>query len=50
MDWWVWVIIVVVVLAILAGAVLAIQARRRKGGVIVDPGRSPRTGGPDGRR
>lgn len=41
MDWWVWVVIVAVVIAVLVAIVGAIQARRRKGGVIVDPAQSP---------
>ena len=35
MQWWVWLIIVVVVIAILFGSFIAIQARRRSGGVII---------------
>lgn len=37
MQWWGWVIVALVVIALLVGAFIAIQARRRKGGVIVDP-------------
>ena len=33
MQWWVWLIIVVVIIVALIGGVLAIQARRRTGGV-----------------
>ena len=35
MDWWGWVIIALVVLALLAALVLGVQARRRRGGVII---------------
>lgn len=35
MQWWGWVIIVLALLGLLAVLVLAVQARRRKGGVIV---------------
>ena len=34
MPWWLWLIIVVAVLVVAIGAVLAVQARRRSGGVI----------------
>ncbi len=34
-QWWLWVIIVVVIIGVVIGAVLAIQARRRTGGVII---------------
>jgi hypothetical protein len=43
MSWWVWLIIIVVIVAVLAWSLIAIQARRRRGGVIVDPAKSPRT-------
>ncbi len=39
MAWWVWLIIIVVALAVLLAGVLAIQARRRSGGVITKRGR-----------
>jgi hypothetical protein len=46
MQWWVWVIVVLVVLAVLTGAFLAMQSRRRRGGVIVDAtGAKGRTSG-----
>jgi len=49
MEWWGWLIVAVVVIAVLAVAVVAIQAKRRKGGVIVgSPGSTP--GGKRGRR
>lgn len=35
MHWWVWLIIVIVVLAVLLGAFIALQAKRRSGGVII---------------
>ncbi len=42
---WVWLIIVVVIIVALIGGVLAIQARRRTGGVII----SDRDNGDDAR-
>jgi hypothetical protein len=42
MEWWHWLIVALVVLAVLAGLVLAIQARRRSGGVIASGGRGRR--------
>jgi len=49
MQWWGWLIVAVVVIAVLAVAFVAIQARRRKGGVIVGkPGSGPGAG-PGGR-
>lgn len=42
MDWWGWLIVVLVVLAILVGAVLAVQARRRRGDVIAGSNKGPR--------
>ena len=36
MQWWVWLVIVVIVIAVVIGAVLAIQGRRRTGGVIIN--------------
>ena len=44
-SWWVWLIVIAVVAAVLVGGLLAIQVRRRGGGVIVDPAQSPRTWG-----
>ena len=39
MQWWWWLIIAVVVIAVVIGVFLAVQARRRTGGVIMtDPG------------
>ena len=35
MQWWVWLIIVVIIIVAAIGAVLAIQARRRAGGVNI---------------
>lgn len=45
MSWWVWLVVIVVMAVIAVAGFLAIQARRRRGGVIVDPARSPRTRG-----
>jgi hypothetical protein len=45
MSWWVWLILIAIVAAALVGGYLAIQVRRRRGGVIVDPAQSPRTRG-----
>jgi len=47
MQWWVWAVIVLAVVALLVVAMLAVQARRRRGGVIVDPNARARrsTGG-----
>ena len=42
MDWWVWLILVLVVLAVLVGGFLAVQAKRRSGGVIAEERRAPR--------
>ena len=44
MSWWVWLILAVVAVFVAAGALLAVQVHRRRGGVIVDPTHSPRTG------
>jgi len=33
-QWWVWLIVIVVVLGLLFGGVLALQAKRRSGGII----------------
>ena len=33
MEWWVWLVIVVVTIAALFGAFVALQAKRRSGGV-----------------
>lgn len=46
MDWWLWLIIIVVVAVAVLGAVLSMQARAKRGGVIVDPKSGP---GPDDR-
>ncbi|MEU6479179.1 hypothetical protein ABZ858_20275 [Streptomyces sp. NPDC047017] len=35
MGWWVWLVAAVIVIAVLFGSVLAVQARRRRGRVIV---------------
>ncbi len=35
MQWWVWLVIVVIIIVALISGVLAIQARRRTGGVII---------------
>jgi hypothetical protein len=39
MAWWVWLVIIVVAVVALLAGVLAIQARRRSGGVITKRGR-----------
>lgn len=44
MEWWGWLIVALVLVAVLAAAVFAVQARRRKGGVIVEPSH-PEDGG-----
>lgn len=41
MQWWAWLVIIVLVGALLVGGVLALQSRRRRGRVIVDPVRPP---------
>ncbi len=43
MSWWVWLILIAAIAVVLMAGVLAIQARRRRGGVIIDPTQSPRT-------
>ena len=35
-QWWVWLVIVVIIIVVVIGGVLAIQARRRTGGVIIN--------------
>lgn len=45
MDWWVWVIIALVALAALTTALVLVQRRRRRGGVI-GLGDAGRTGQP----
>jgi hypothetical protein len=37
MQWWAWVIVVLVVVVALTVGLLALQSRRRRGGVIADP-------------
>jgi hypothetical protein len=39
MQWWAWLVVALAVIALSVVAVLAVQARRRRGGVIVDPSR-----------
>jgi hypothetical protein len=39
MQWWAWLVIALAVIALLVVSVLAVQARRRRGGVIVDRSR-----------
>jgi hypothetical protein len=48
MPWWAWVLIVLVVIALSVGGFLAVQARRRRGGVIIDPGDRPGSGSQGG--
>ncbi|MEO6414029.1 MAG: hypothetical protein ABIO48_15685 [Pedococcus sp.] len=43
MSWWVWVILIVAIALVLVASFLWIQARRRRGGVIIDPAQSPRS-------
>ncbi|MEU8523327.1 hypothetical protein [Streptomyces sp. NBC_01216] len=43
MDWWIWLIVAVAVVVVLTASALAVQARRRTGGVIAG-GRRPRRG------
>ena len=38
MEWWGWLLVVLAVLAVLALAFVAVQARRRRGGVITKAG------------
>lgn len=42
MSWLVWVIIIIVVVALILGAILAIQARRRRSGVVISGRRGPK--------
>ncbi len=49
MDFVIYLIIAVVIIALIIGAVLFIQARRRKGGVIVDPARPAGRGSKKGK-
>ncbi|MET3808097.1 hypothetical protein ABIB25_005124 [Nakamurella sp. UYEF19] len=35
MQWWVWLIIIIVIILVILGAFIAIQAKRRSGGVII---------------
>ncbi len=44
MQWWGWLIVGVVVVAVLVVGAIAVQARRRRGGVIVDRGRAKGSG------
>jgi heme/copper-type cytochrome/quinol oxidase subunit 2 len=46
MQWWAWLVIAFAVIVLLVVAVLAVQARRRRGGVIAD--RSWRANRPTG--
>ncbi len=41
MDWWMWLVLVLVIAALAVGGLLALQARPRRGGVIVG-GSAPR--------
>jgi hypothetical protein len=46
MQWWAWVVVVLVVIAVSMSGFIALQSRRRRGGVIVDANRDPgRTAG-----
>lgn len=44
MQWWGWVIVALVVIVAIVAIVLAVQAKRRSGGVIIT-GRPGKTGG-----
>ncbi len=44
MEWWGWLIVVVGVIVILVGLFIGLQARRRRGGVIVGPASGTGTG------
>jgi hypothetical protein len=48
MQWWAWLVIALAVIVLSVVAVLAVQARRRRGGVLVD--RSGRANRPTGGR
>ncbi|GGF97734.1 hypothetical protein GCM10007304_09580 [Rhodococcoides trifolii] len=51
MEWWGWLILVLVIIAVIVGAVLAIQAKRRSGGVIIaDTSNVEKPGGQAGGR
>jgi len=50
MQWWAWVVVALAVIALLVVAVIAVQARRRRGGVIVDATRRPRSHSPSSNR
>lgn len=45
MEWWTWLIIALAVLAAVTVGIVALQARRRSGGVIAQGRRSPGGGG-----
>lgn len=47
MEWWGWLIVVVGVIVILLGLFIGLQARRRRGGVIVGPASGTSTTGVD---
>lgn len=44
MEWWTWLVVVLGVVVLAVALFLGVQARRRRGGVIVDPssGSGPR--------
>ncbi|MBV7697808.1 hypothetical protein [Streptomyces sp. TRM70350] len=45
MEWWTWLIIAVAIVLAGVGFVVALQARRRSGGVIAQGGRHRKGGG-----
>lgn len=45
MEWWTWLIIALAILAAVAIGVVALQARRRSGGVIAQGRHRPPSGG-----
>lgn len=45
MEWWIWLIMALAILAAVALCIVAIQARRRSGGVIAQGRRAPGRGG-----
>ncbi|GAA1901617.1 hypothetical protein [Lapillicoccus jejuensis] len=48
MEWWTWLVVVLGVAVLAVALFLGVQARRRRGGVIVDPSGGRKPGGPQG--
>jgi hypothetical protein len=44
MQWWAWAVVALAIIVLLVVAVLAVQWRRRRGGVIAEPVRRASTG------